>query len=67
MKAMPSGWKGVEGHSYDNPDVSTPALREVIYAAFAWSKAEVAYDAVVAIAAKHGVGSRRARSCVARP
>lgn len=87
-----------EDHSYDNPDVSAPALkawflemiqswpamngpfssedfpeddstvtdysvgREVIYAAFAWSKAEPAYDAVVALAAKHGVGFFNASS-----
>lgn len=81
-----------EEHSYDNPEVSTPALRawfldmiqtypalngpfspdtlaedeasttdysvgrSVIYAAFAWSKAEQAYEAMFRLAAKHGVG-----------
>ncbi len=81
-----------EKHSYDNPKVSTPALRawflemiqaypqmngpfssddlpqdeasvtdysvgrSVIYAAFAWSKAAQAYQAMFSLAAKHGVG-----------
>jgi hypothetical protein len=30
--------------------------KEAIYAAFAWSKAEVAYEHVFSLAAKHGVG-----------
>lgn len=81
-----------EDHSYDNPDISTPALRawfmemiqsyaalngpfssgdlpedestatdysvgrSVIYAAFAWSKAQQAYEVMFSLAAKHGVG-----------
>jgi hypothetical protein len=79
-----------EGHSYDDPQVTTPALagwfaeisqsfppmngplasndyddpkvtdysigRSVIYAAFAWSQAEAALQAVDRLAAKHGVG-----------
>lgn len=81
-----------EGHSYDDPEVSTPELRSwffemiksfppmngpfaaeelppddsavtdysigkhVIYAAFAWSEAEVAYEKVFSLAGKHGVG-----------
>jgi hypothetical protein len=36
--------------------------KEVIYAAFAWSKAEVAYEAVFALAGKHGVGFFNASS-----
>ena len=91
-----SEWE--EEHSYDNPEVSTPALRawfmemiksypamngpfssvslpenestvtdysvgqSVIYAAFAWSKAEQAYDAMFKLAAKHGVGFFNASS-----
>ncbi len=85
-----SEWE--EEHSYDNPDVSAPALRawflemnrtypamngpfsledlpdddesvtdysigrSVICAAFAWSKAEQAYEATISLAARHGVG-----------
>lgn len=81
-----------EDHSYDNPDVSTPALRawfmemiqsfpamngpfasdelpedessladysvgrQIIYAGFAWSKAEEAFETTVRLAAKHGLG-----------
>ena len=79
-----------EGHSYDDPRVTTPALaswfaeisqafppmngpsasddyedpkvtdysigRSVIYAAFAWSQAEPAFEAVNRLASKHGVG-----------
>lgn len=81
-----------EDHGYDDPAVSTPALRawfmeviaqfppmngphapddlpddealatdysvgaSVIYAGFAWSKAEPARAAVFALAAKHGLG-----------
>ncbi len=91
-----SEWE--EEHSYDNPEVSTPALRAwflemiqsypamngpfssddlpedeasvtdysvgqfVIYAAFAWSKAEQAYEAMFSLAAKHGVGFFNASS-----
>lgn len=91
-----SEWE--EEHSYDNPAVSTPALRawftemiqsypamngplsspslpedestltdysvgrSVIYAAFAWSKAEQAYDTMFKLAAKHGVGFFNASS-----
>jgi len=91
-----SEWE--EEHSYDNPEVSTPALRawflemiqsypamngpfssddlpedeasvtdysvgrSVIYAAFAWSKAEQAYEAMFSLAAKHGVGFFNASS-----
>jgi hypothetical protein len=77
-------------HGYDDPQVTTPALRawfedmiatypplngpfanhegdnilaseysidgELIYVCFAWSQAERAYDSVVALAGKHGVG-----------
>jgi hypothetical protein len=81
-----------EGHSYDDPAVSTAKLRawfidiiqsfppmngplsqddlpedeasatdysvgkSVIYCAFAWSKAEQAYDTVFELAQKHGIG-----------
>jgi hypothetical protein len=79
-----------EGHSYDDPAVTTPALaswfaemshafppmngplasrdfvdssvtdysigRSIIYAAFAWSQARAAFDAVNRLAAKHRVG-----------
>ncbi len=79
-----------EGHSYDDPQVTTPALaswfkemsqafppmngpfasgddddprvtdysigKAIIYVAFAWSQAEVAFEAVDRLAAKHGVG-----------
>ena len=79
-----------EGHSYDDPAVTTPDLsnwfasiskefppmngplasddyenpkvtdystgKEVIYAAFAWSQAEVAFEAANSLAAQHGVG-----------
>ena len=79
-----------EGHSYDDPRVTAPALanwfaeisqtfppmngpfasddydnprvtdysigRSVIYAAFAWSQADAAFEAVDRLAAKHGVG-----------
>lgn len=91
-----SEWK--EDHSYDDPKVSTPALRAwflemiqsfpamngpftsedlpedeasvtdysvgryVIYAAFAWSKAEQAYETMFHLAAKHGVGFFNASS-----
>jgi hypothetical protein len=91
-----SEWE--EEHSYDDPEVSTPALRawflemiqsypamngpfssddlpedeasvtdysvgqSVIYAAFAWSKAEEAYQAMFSLAAKHGVGFFNASS-----
>ena len=82
--------KWSEGHSYDDPAVTTAALRawfmeiietfapmngplsdpdaddatvtdysvgrEVIYAAFAWSKAENAREVVFRLAAKHAVG-----------
>jgi hypothetical protein len=81
-----------EPHSFDDPSVSSPALRAwfmdmikdypamngpyssaelpedeaavtdysvgkaLIYATFAWSKAEPAYEAMVRLAEKHGVG-----------
>jgi len=81
-----------EGHSYNDPKVSSPELRawflemiksypamngpfsseefpeddstvtdysvgkEAIYAAFAWSKAEAAYEQVFSLAAKHRLG-----------
>jgi hypothetical protein len=81
-----------EGHSYDDPEVSTAKLRawfmeiiqsfpplngplsqddlpedeasatdysvgkSVIYCAFAWSKAGLAYETVFEVAQKHGVG-----------
>ena len=81
-----------EGHSYDDPEVSTTKLRawfmeiiqsfpplngplsqddlpedeasatdysvgkSVIYCAFAWSKAELAYETVFELAQEHGVG-----------
>ena len=79
-----------EGHCYNDPQVTTPALaswfadisqtyrpmngpfacrdyddpkvtdysigRSVIYAAFAWSEAASAFEAVNRLAAKHGVG-----------
>ena len=82
--------KWAEDHSYDDPQVATPALacwfadmsqsfppmngplasddfddprvtdfcigRSVIYAAFAWSQAAQAYEAVSRLAAKHSVG-----------
>jgi hypothetical protein len=84
--------KWAEGHSYDDPAVSTAKLRawfveiiqsfpplngplskddlpedeasatdysvgkSVIYCAFAWPKAELAYDTVFELAQKHGVG-----------
>lgn len=84
-----------EDHGYNNPDVTTPALRawflemikafpplngpyassdddstvtdysvgnSVIYAAFAWSAAEQAYEAMFALAQKHGVGFFNASS-----
>lgn len=99
-----SEWE--EEHSYDDPAVSTPALRawflemiqtfpalnapfaprelpeedgavtdysvgrSVIYAAFAWSRAQQAHEDVARLAAKHGVGFfdvSSARSEVWRP
>ncbi|MHB9023657.1 MAG: hypothetical protein ACYC7E_05700 [Armatimonadota bacterium] len=79
-----------EGHSYDNPEVSTPELRawflemieqfpamngpyatddidnprmtdysigkSVIYVAFAWSVADIAYQTAFSLAQKHGIG-----------
>lgn len=42
---------------YDNPKVTNYSIgRSVIYAAFAWSQAETAFEAVYRLAAKHGVG-----------
>lgn len=41
----------------DNPRVTDYSIgRTVIYAAFAWSEAEPAYEAVRRLAAKHSVG-----------
>jgi len=83
-----------EEHSYNDPAVTTPALRAwflemiqsfpamngpfasddessvtdysvgraVIYAIFAWSKAEQAYQAMFRLAGKHGVGLFNASS-----
>jgi hypothetical protein len=79
-----------EGHSYDNPEVSSPELRawfldmirsfppmngplasddvdnpkvtdysvgkSVIYAAFAWSQAQFAYQTMISLASEHRVG-----------
>ena len=89
------GWydaqtKWTEDHSYDDPQVTTPALaswfvaissifppmngplasddyddpnvtdysigRSVIYAAFAWSRADAAFEAVTRLATEHSVG-----------
>jgi hypothetical protein len=42
---------------YDNPKVTDYSIgRSVIYAAFGWSQAELAFEAVDRLAAKHGVG-----------
>ena len=90
-----------EDHSYDDPEVSSPALRAwfmemiksyppmngpfasdelpedessvtdysvgrfVIYAAFAWSEAQRAYQTVFGLAGKHGVGFFNAGSDLA--
>jgi len=41
----------------DEPNVTDYSLgRSVIYAAFAWSEAEAAFEAVNRLATKHGVG-----------
>lgn len=43
--------------SDDNPKVSDYCIgKDVIYVAFAWSLAEEAYDKMLALAEKHGVG-----------
>ncbi len=42
---------------YDNPNVTDYSIgRSVIYAAFAWSVAELAFAEVDRLAVKHGVG-----------
>ena len=41
----------------DDPNVTDYSIgNHVIYAAFAWSRAEPAYQSMVALAKKHGVG-----------
>ena len=44
-------------HEYDNPKVTDYCIgQSVIYAAFAWSQAKLAYETVDRLAAKHCVG-----------
>lgn len=43
--------------NFDDPKVTDYSVgRDVIYAAFAWSQAELAFKAMVTLASKHGVG-----------
>jgi hypothetical protein len=48
---------GISDDDFDNPKLTDYSIgQSVIYAAFAWSQAEGAYNAMRGLAVKHGVG-----------
>jgi hypothetical protein len=48
---------GISDDDFDNPKLTEYSIgQSVIYAAFAWSQAEGAYNAMRSLAVKHGVG-----------